>query len=382
MSGLVPPAGLIRVAHVCESLEVGGLEKLLVEFARHADRGWFDLRFVTLAGRGSLAGEVEALGWPVRALELGDGLRERARALGRLARLFARERVGVVHTHSEGPLLYGAPAARLARVRRVIHTRHHGPDLGRSRRALRAMALASRCVDLVACVAEDGARHAVAEGVPASRVVTVWNGIDLKRFACAGPRPGGPAVAVARLTPEKDLATLLCASAEALTREPDFRLEIAGDGPLRGELEELAGSLGLGERVRFLGQVDDVAGLLGRAGLLVLSSVKEGVPLTLLEAMARGLPVVATRVGGCPEVVEDGRTGLLVPPGEPGALAAAVLALWRDHGRAAGMGRAGRERAESHFDVRRTVARYESMYLDRSTETATARAVAGFVSSG
>lgn len=355
----------VRVAHVVESLEMGGLEKLLVEFARHADRARFGLRFVTLGDRGFLASEIEALGWPVHSLGMPPGVKPRA--LWALARLFRRDKVGVVHTHSEGPLLYAAPAARLAGARRVIHTRHHGPDLGNnSPRARRAVGLVTRWVDRMVCVADDGARASVAEGVSAARVVTVWNGIDLDRFAYSGPRPGGPAVVVARLVPEKDHATLLRAWALVAGQEPDFRLEVAGDGPLMGELVGLAGGLGLGDRVRFLGRVDDVPGLLGRAAMLVLPSRLEGISLTLLEAMARGLPVVATRVGGNPEVVIDGETGSLVSPGAPADLAAAVVALRRDPAAASRMGRAGRVRAETHFDVRTTLAAYESLYSDCS----------------
>ena len=146
---------MIRVAHVSESLDMGGLEKLLVDFARHADRARFDLRFVTLGDRGDLADAIEAEGWPVHALGLSRGLRPRA-AL-RLARLFRRDRIDVVHTHSEGPLLYSVPAARLTGSR-VIHTRHHGPDLGNnSSRARAAVAFLSRWVDRMVCVAEDGA---------------------------------------------------------------------------------------------------------------------------------------------------------------------------------------------------------------------------------
>jgi glycosyltransferase involved in cell wall biosynthesis len=193
--------------------------------------------------------------------------------------------------------------------------------------------------------------------------VTVRNGIDLSRFAYSGPVPGGPAVMVARLAPEKDHATLLQAWARVVAEQADFRLEIAGDGPCLSSLQALAGSLGLGDRVRFLGRVDDVAGLLGRAGMLVLSSRLEGISLTLLEAMARGLPVVATRVGGNPEVVVDGETGFLVAPGSPDDLAAAILRLRRGPDRARRMGRAGRQCAEDEFDIRRTIENYEAMYV-------------------
>lgn len=354
----------IRVAHVVESLELGGLEKLVVEFARHADRARFAPMVVTIGPRGLLADEVEALDCPVVSLDRPPGVRSRLGSIARMARIFRREQVGVVHTHSEGPLLFGAPAARLAKVARVVHTRHHGPDLGSSRRAFAGLALSARWVDCVACVADDGASRAVAEGIDASKIQTIWNGIDLARFAYQGPAPGGPAVVVARLIPEKDVATLLRATSIVTRNLPEFRLEIAGDGADRPTLEALSKDLGLGDHVTFLGRVDDVAALLGRAKMLVLPSRMEGISLTLLEAMARGLPCVATRVGGNPEVVVDGETGLLVPPEDPEALAHALQALWTDPQRAEALGRAGRSRAERHFDIKRTIATYEAIYAN------------------
>ena len=196
-------------------------------------------------------------------------------------------------------------------------------------------------------------------------MAVLHNGIDLEQFAFNGPDPAGPAVLVARLAPVKDVDTLLRAAALIVEQRPDFRLEIAGDGPCRGALEALRDQLRLGEQVRFLGGVRDVPRLLTRARLFVLSSLTEGVSLTLLEAMARGLPAAATAVGGNPEVVAAGETGLLVPPRDPAALAAAVLHLWTQPEEAAAMGRAGRARVEQHFDVRRMVAEYEAMYTRR-----------------
>jgi glycosyltransferase involved in cell wall biosynthesis len=151
-----------------------------------------------------------------------------------------------------------------------------------------------------------------------------------------------------------------------------FRLEIAGDGPSRPMLEALAKELNLEDRARFLGRVDDVPALLGRASMLVLPSRMEGISLTLLEAMARGLPCVATRVGGNPEVVIDGETGLLVPSENPEALASAIQALGNDPERAAAFGQAGRARAERHFDIRRTVAIYEAIYQHHVAEARSA----------
>src|SRR5207248_2205806 len=182
-------------------------------------------------------------------------------------------------------------------------------------------------------------------------------------FAFAGPDLEGPAVLVARLSPEKDIATLLQAVALIAKKTPGFRLEIAGDGPCKPELLRLANQLGIETNVTFLGEVRDVAALLAKARLFVLSSLTEGISLTLLEAMARGLPVVTTRVGGNPEVVVEGETGLLVPPRAPAELAAAMVHLLRSPDTRRRMGQAGRCRVEQHFDVRRMVAEYEGHYL-------------------
>jgi glycosyltransferase involved in cell wall biosynthesis len=349
----------LRVAHVALQLNMGGMEKLLSEFARHGDRETFDFHFVALGGRGAVAAEIEAMGLPVLALDEPAGLRPGI--VLRLASVFRRLKLDVVHTHNTKPLLYAAPAARIARVPVVIHTRH-GQRFESSRRDDAAFRFVTRFVDRVACVSQDGERLSVAEGVAAERLCTIWNGIDVSRFAYRGPVSDGPAVTVGRLSPEKDVATLVKAVALVVREQPAFRLEIAGDGPCMADLRRLATSLGLGDHVRFLGQVADIPSLLGRASLLTLSSVTEGISLTLLEGMARGLPVVATCVGGNPEVVVDERTGLLVPPKSPELLARAILRLRSSHDEAHRMGAEGRRRVEQFFDVRRMVADYEALY--------------------
>jgi glycosyltransferase involved in cell wall biosynthesis len=235
--------------------------------------------------------------------------------------------------------------------------------------------LATLFADRVVCVSGDSMRLSAAEGVAARRLAVIRNGIDTSRFAYLGPSPGGPVVVVGRLVPAKGVDTLLRAAARVVRTRPDFRVEIAGDGEARPGLERLSAELGLGECVRFLGTVRDVPGLLGRASALALPSLSEGISLTLLEAMARGLPVVAARVGGNPEVVDDGVTGRLVPAGDPDRLAEQLLDVWPVSDRTRAMGRAGRERVERLFDVRRMVAEYEAMYL-RLTRRANGRRAA------
>jgi sugar transferase (PEP-CTERM/EpsH1 system associated) len=356
-----PQEPVVRVIHVTFGLDVGGQEKLLVEMARHADRSRLALIFVSLGFRGALAGELEACGATVVAMRRPSGLK--LGLIWRLASLFRRLKPYVIHTHDQRSLFYGALAARLARVPRVVHTRH-GRDVDASPRQLAMVRHMSRLVDWFVCVSSDVAALSRAQGIAPGRVQTIYNGVDGQRFPFSGPSPGGPIVAVARLSPEKDLANLVRAAAIAGREDPKLRVEAAGDGPCRAELVHLVGELGLEGRVSFLGEVRDVAGLLTRSAIFVLPSRSEGISLTLLEAMACGLPIVATRVGGTPEVVIDGQTGLLVPPRDPAALAHAVLQLRRDPDGARRMGEAGRRRVERDFGIHRMVGDYLALYLE------------------
>jgi len=169
---------------------------------------------------------------------------------------------------------------------------------------------------------------------------------------------------VGRLSAEKDVQNLIRAMALVVNEEPQFQLQVAGDGACMASLIALAHALRLTDHVQFLGPVADVAAVLAGASMFVLPSLTEGISLTLLEAMSQGLPAVATRVGGTPEVVEDGTTGLLVPAGSPGELGQAMLQVYRQPHRARLMGLAAHHRAKARFDVRRMVTQYEAVYLE------------------
>lgn len=360
----------IRVMHLTFGFNVGGLERLLIDIARHVDRERVELRFVSLGSCGTLSAEIKRNGWPVTGLEFTTGISPAV--VLRLARLLRASRPHILHTHNTGPLIYGGAAARLVRIPAVVHTRH-GQRFGATRRETTLFRLASRLVDRVVCVSEDSARLSVAEGIEPGRICRIANGIDLSRFEYRGPHVNGPIVTVSRLSAEKGVETLVKAAALVVRERPSIRFEIAGNGPCYPTLRQLVSDLNLSEHVGILGEVRDVSALLGRAGAFVLPSRTEGMSLTLLEAMATGLPVVATRVGGNPEVVEEGETGLLVPAESPRELAAAILRLQKDATLGSRMGLAGRRRAEQRFDVRRMVLQYESVYrrlcgcMDRSS---------------
>jgi glycosyltransferase involved in cell wall biosynthesis len=352
---------MIRVAHIALQLETGGLERLLIEHARHARREEFELRFIGLGKRGPVADEIEALGWPVTTLGAPPGLRPSL--ILQLARALKSHGVDVVHTHNTKPLLYGGPAARLAGLPKVIHTRH-GQRHGATRVHDAMFGLASRCAHRMVCVSQDAAGRCRDEGVAADLIATIHNGVDTQRFPFRGPASDGPALYVGRLSPEKDLETLLKAAATVSRRFPSFRLVIAGEGPCKARLESFAGELALREHVRFLGSVSDVPALLSTAGAFVLSSLSEGLPVTVLEAMATGLPVIATAVGGTPEAVEHGVTGLLAASGDDAALASALERVMSHPGMAREMGTAGRRRVEARFSSSVMVRQYEALYRE------------------
>lgn len=284
----------------------------------------------------------------------------------------ARLQLNVLHCHQYTPFVYGA----LARVRhphlRVLFTEHgRTGDDPPSRKRRVANTLLARLPSRVCAVSADLARHLTREGFPPSRVQVVPNGID--PGARPDPETGQRARlalglddqafvigTVGRLNAVKDLPTLFDAFERLLQGRPDATLVVVGDGPERAALERRAAAAG--DRIRFTGHRGDVRALMAAFDVYVSSSVFEGVSLTILEAMAAGRPVVATRVGGTPEVVADGQTGLLVPPRDPLRLAEALLDLSASPQRARALGAAGRLRVCDRFTFDRMVDWYAAAY--------------------
>jgi sugar transferase (PEP-CTERM/EpsH1 system associated) len=291
----------------------------------------------------------------------------------RLIRLLRRERPDVVHSHTWGTLCEGYVATRLAGVRHFVHGEHGTLEL-RPRnlpiqrwvwsRADRVLSVSSKLAD----------RMTREVGFPRNRVQVVRNGADLMKFgviprAEARESLGIPDTefiigTVGRLVPVKDHETLFAALVHLRNAGIKCLALVAGEGPLRSELEGRARALDLGSTLRFLGNRDDVERVLAMLDVFVLSSVSEGLPNTILEAMASGLPVVSTHVGGVEELVEDGKTGMLVPSKNPEMLAEAVSTLARDAGLRWRMGAQGQNKARAEFGVRRMLDEYERFYLE------------------
>jgi glycosyltransferase involved in cell wall biosynthesis len=276
-------------------------------------------------------------------------------ALVELTRLLRRERPDILHASSSKAGVLGRVAALLARVPIRIFTAHGWAFTAHAGLASLLYRWADRLVrpltSVTVCVAEQQrAAGIAARTCDPERTVVIPNGVDV----AGAPRArldGRPpvVVAVGRLKPPKDALTLV----RALVRLPrgSYEARIVGDGPDRPRVEEEIRSLGLTEHVRLAGDRRDVPAQLAAADVFVLSSASEGMPVSVLEAMAAGLPVVASRVGGVPELVAEGESGLLVDPGEPDELAAALLRLVQDPELRRRLGAAGRARAEQRFDV-------------------------------
>jgi glycosyltransferase involved in cell wall biosynthesis len=358
----------LRVLHVIEAMDRGGAESLVVEHARHAGPGVEVL--VCALNRGGPALEA-ARAAGARTFVLRD--RGRLARIGSLAGLLRAEAVAAVNGHNPTGGLAAALAARLAGVPVVLRTEHSLHYAGRHSAAWPVLErLATALTTRVVCVCET-VRESHVSRFPraARRFVTVLNGVS------AAPAPRlraetraelglGPAERVAltvgSLTPQKAQHVLLEAFARVASEVPGSRLLVAGEGPLRSTLEARRDALGLGESVVFLGAREDVADLLEAADVFTLSSRREGLPVTLLEAMRAGRPAAVTRAGGCAEAVTDGATGALVPVDDAGALGAALGALLADPGRGARLGQAGRERWEREFAAERMVRETEALY--------------------
>jgi len=357
----------LRVVHLVEALGTGGLERVVASLSRHARSRGIEVEVLSAVRGGNVAAEMEAGGLPVRILGAtgyrpGDILKT-VRALKNFA-------PDVVHSHGHFAGVLARAAAWWAGVPIVLHHLHTiDTTLGAKHRGLER--LLARVTWRVLCCTRAVATHAVDDlGVPEGILVVVPNGIEPAPASGApailariGP-PGTPVVGcLGSLNPHKGQAVLLRALEHFPPEHVLPTVVFIGDGPGRAALESLAATLPRRPRILFLGERLDARALLPAFDLLVVPSVaREGFSLAAIEAMDAGIPVVASRVGGLPEVVDEGRTGILVPPDDPAALAGAVMALLDRPERRRLLGAEGRRQVESRFRAEAMGRRIESLY--------------------
>ena len=316
----------MRIAEVVDSLAIGGAERLVADLARQFKARGHAVEVICIRGEGPLAAPLREAGITVTSLKKAEGFS--LRVARELAAVLRESRSDVVHTHNPLVNHYGVIGGRMAGVPVIVNTLHGPGNLDDSRKTRSVYELSSLFSTRVVCVCHALESHLREVTLLARRKSTVVpNGIPLEQFACIRPsEPGGEFIfgAVGRLAAVKDHRTLLRAHALLVQRYPQARLHLLGDGPLRAELEALANQLGVADTVRFEGSTLNVPAFLARLRTLILCSLSEGLPLTLIEGMAAGLPMIVTRVGGMPEIVQGAGCGWLCAPGNHEALASCM----------------------------------------------------------
>jgi glycosyltransferase involved in cell wall biosynthesis len=363
-----------RIALGIEVAEPGGAENMVVQLGEALRDSGLDPVIASMES-GWMTERAAQLGLPVRVFPQQRGLDPAW--VPRFALWLRRERIALFHSHEFAMNVYGGAAARLVGIPTLatIHGRHWA---GEARRRVIAYRVLHRLGMRIVVVAHDLGRFlAERMAIPRDWFEVVHNGIPLPepippadrsqrrraaRAALGLPGDGALLIAVGSLFPVKDHDNLL----RAFAGLAGARLAIAGEGGEESRLRRLAAELGVGPRVHFLGLRDDVERVLLASDVFVLTSRSEALPLAVLEAMAMGLPVVSTRVGGVPEVVTDGETGVLVPPANPAALAEALRGLLAAPERAASLARAAEARVRAEFSIAHMVERYLTLYAELS----------------
>jgi sugar transferase (PEP-CTERM/EpsH1 system associated) len=363
-----PPRTIVQVVL---NLGHGGMETVAVNLARGLDPARYRAVVVALDAGGEHEPTLRQSG--IEYHVLGGRRFRRPDFHWNLAKLLRQLAADVVHTHQLGQLVHALPATWLARVPRRVHTEHSYQYLearADHRRLLRWMSARSDAFIVVGRTLQSFYRDQV--GVSPRLLRVIPNGVDPSRYQPAsdvpaarsalGLPPEGLLIGTAgRFFPEKDYGTLLRGAAPLCRTRPDVRVIMAGDGPERAVLEALATTLGISRQVLFLGWRTDLAALLPALDVFVMSSCSEGLPLVALEALACGVPVVATPVGDLPDIVDE-RVGLLFPVGGVPVLTQALASLAGAADRRRALGRAGRERVAARYSQRAMVHAYAQAY--------------------
>ncbi|MDH7500942.1 MAG: glycosyltransferase [candidate division NC10 bacterium] len=362
-----------RILHLITSLGVGGVQHQLAKIVSSYDRSKFSPLVCCLSHKGEIGEELERKGMEVKVLGArasGSSLR----TLWKLYQFLRVEPVAVLRPHKYHSALYGVLAGRMAKVPVIVPSFHlpQGTRKARRRAMIRLLSLLS---DQVVAVSQAVAENLIAEvGVPRQRVRVIHNGVDLSDFSSLpsqeesrrrlGIPPGRWMIgAVGRMKPQKGFSYLL-RSLPLLERGglKDSGLMMVGDGPARAELEREAREVGWGAKAAFLGTRRDIPQLLPAMDLFAFPSLWEGFGTSLVEAMAAGVPVVASDLPCVREILPDPHYGLLVPPGDVQALAGAILQTWRDRALRESRAEAARERAFQCFSLNQVKEAYEGLF--------------------
>lgn len=369
----LPSAKPLRLLHIVKNLPTGGIQRQLLELLRRYDRKRVLPLVCSIKDKGQIGMEIESLGVEVVCLDRpkeGFDLF----ALIDLYKLIKEREIQIVRTHSFKANLHGIIAARMAGVPCIVASVHNVYEKKRERKFGRR--LSNRCLSNYAdkivavsnAVKSDIMKY---DGIAGKKVEIIYNGIDIEKFKSSAGSPvrerlgipqGIPVIGtVGRLHPQKGQKYLLGAVSVLKNKFPELRLLLAGDGPLRKELEDYAETLGITENVLFLGMRRDIPELLSAMDIFVFPSLWEGLGNVLIEAMAAGKPVVATDIPPVREIVTSEDSGFLVPPADSQALAEAITLILEDSALREALGEAAAERS-AFFSVDRTVSAYTRQF--------------------
>ncbi len=355
----------MRIAELVNNLEIGGAERMVVDLSLGLRARGHEVHVTCLRGGGALAAGLEQAGIAVTTFRKAGGASWKT--VRNLARYYRWNQIEIVHTHNPLVHHYGVVAAVLGSAAGVVNTVHGPANIGKWGSALMMFEACCLKSDRVVACCEAVGRHVRQRTVIARRKTTVIaNGIPLEKFVSVERRPIGSEFVfgvVGRLVSVKDHQTLLRALARVAGGSGHCRLEILGDGPLRTDLEQQAVALGLGRRVLFHGSSLAVPEFLGRVDAFILCSTSEGLPLTVLEAMATGLPVIGTKVGAIPELVEKAKCGWICDVGDVASIAAAMRTAMNCKALPE-MGYRARETALAGYSIEGMTASYERVFAE------------------
>jgi len=364
----------VKLLKLVTNFHIGGTERQVANLAKGLDRSRFDLHLACLWESGELLEELKALDVPRPEFRIGSLYsRKTFRQALRFVRYLRHNAIQIVHSYGFYPNVFMVPAARMAGECVVIASIRDNTEILTPLQR-RVQKMVCRLADCVLVNAEAIRQTLIEQGYAPENIFVIRNGFLLSQFAVGRngttrrEQLGVPASArlvavLSRLNRMKGVEYFLDAAAVVAQRFADVHFLVIGDGAIRKELEEHAQRAALAGRIVFTGFRSDVPELLSEVSVSVLPSLSEGLSNTMIESMAAGLPVVATRAGGNPEVIEDGVTGLLVPPRDPIMMADSICRLLENRELASSFGQAGRRRVAELFSMERTVRETEQLYF-------------------
>jgi len=363
----------VKLLYIIGDLGYGGAEKHLTHVLRELDKSKYQPFVACFRKKGQYLPEIEKLNIPV--INLGVG---RIYNLKGIIKIFSissfinKNKINIVQSYLYGANFFGAISARIAGVPAITSNRNVTSLLSKKQMLLHKAA--NKLATVITAVSEEVRRSDIEQGTPPDKIVTIYNGVEIQKAKISidkvlaqkielGLDPDCAVIGtVANLHLRKDHRNLLHAATRVVSIIPKVQFLLVGNGHLREELEKLTEDLNLKNKVIFAGHRSDVPELLSLMDIFVLPSLTEGMSNALLEAMAAELPCVATKVGGNPEVVQDGVTGFVVSPKDPESMAGAIIKLLQDKDLASKMGKSGQHEVMTNFTIDRMVSQLEQLY--------------------